>query len=114
MEKAAKADPKAQKELDESLRSLGLRPAKNRKRTAPGVSDNQRDIRDSGSRSSAPPSYREQETERYPVLSWGMEVGDCVVFHPSALHGNLGNRSARRSRRIAAAVRQAEWPRHQR
>jgi len=60
MEKAAKEDPKAQKELDESLRSLGLRPAKNRKRSAPGVSDNQRDLRDSGSRSSAPPSYREQ------------------------------------------------------
>jgi hypothetical protein len=60
MEQAAKQDPKARKELDESLRSLGLRPAKNRKRSAPGVSDNQRDLRDSGSRSSAPPSYREQ------------------------------------------------------
>jgi ectoine hydroxylase-related dioxygenase (phytanoyl-CoA dioxygenase family) len=37
----------------------------------------------------------------YKVLSWDLEVGDCVVFHPRTLHNNLGNRSTRRSRRIA-------------
>lgn len=60
LEKAAKSDPQAQRELDESLKSLGLRPATTKKRSGGNVSDNQRDLRDSGSRTSAPPSYRDQ------------------------------------------------------
>jgi ectoine hydroxylase-related dioxygenase (phytanoyl-CoA dioxygenase family) len=41
------------------------------------------------------------DPEKYPVIAWDMEVGDCVVFHPRTIHGNLGNRSSHRSRRIA-------------
>lgn len=41
------------------------------------------------------------QPERYRVLSWAMEPGDCLVFHPRALHGNAGNRSTHRIRRIS-------------
>ncbi len=60
LQKAAAEDPKASHELDESLRSLGLTPAKNRKRAGGDKSDNTRDLRDSGSRTTAPKSYRDQ------------------------------------------------------
>ena len=39
---------------------LGLTPAKNRKQIGGNKSDNTRDLRDSGSRTSAPKSYRDQ------------------------------------------------------
>jgi ectoine hydroxylase-related dioxygenase (phytanoyl-CoA dioxygenase family) len=38
---------------------------------------------------------------RYRVLTWAMEPGDCLVFHPRALHGNSGNRAPHRSRRLS-------------
>ena len=60
LQKAAAEDPKASHELDESLRSLGLTPAKNRRRAGGEKSDNARDLRDSGGRSSAPKTYRDQ------------------------------------------------------
>jgi hypothetical protein len=60
LQEAAAKDPNASRELDESLKSLGLAPAKNRKRAGGMASDSTRDLRDSGSRTSAPKSYREQ------------------------------------------------------
>jgi hypothetical protein len=60
LQKSAKTTPKGQRELDEALKSLGLRDPANRKRSERGISDNQRDLRDSGSRSSPPPKYRDQ------------------------------------------------------
>ncbi|MEX2027290.1 MAG: hypothetical protein WEH44_08310, partial [Pirellulaceae bacterium] len=60
IQKAAAEDPDASHELDESLRSLGLTPAKNRKQIGGDKSDNARDLRDSGSRTSAPKTYRDQ------------------------------------------------------
>jgi len=60
LQKAAADDPKASHELDESLRSLGLKPAKNRKWAGGAASDSVRDIRDSGTRTTAPKSYRDQ------------------------------------------------------
>lgn len=41
------------------------------------------------------------EPEKYRILGWAMEPGDCLVFHPRALHGNAGNRSSRRARRLS-------------
>jgi ectoine hydroxylase-related dioxygenase (phytanoyl-CoA dioxygenase family) len=43
----------------------------------------------------------EGDPARYRVLAWAMEPGDCLVFHPRALHGNSGNRSAHRARRLS-------------
>jgi len=43
----------------------------------------------------------EADPQRYPVLAWDMEPGDCLVFHPCALHGNAGNRAPHRSRRLS-------------
>ena len=60
LQKAAAEDPQASRELDESLKSLGLRPPHTKKRTGGDKSDSVRDLRDSGTRSSAPKSYREQ------------------------------------------------------
>ena len=60
MQKAAAEDPAASHELDESLKSLGLKPAINRKRGGGDKSDNTRDLRDSGTRTTAPKSYRDQ------------------------------------------------------
>lgn len=60
LQKAAAEDPKASHELDESLKSLGLKPATNRKRAGGDKSDSTRDLRDSGGRSSAPKTYRDQ------------------------------------------------------
>jgi len=41
------------------------------------------------------------EPERYRILAWAVEPGDCIVFHPRALHGNSGNRSPGRARRLS-------------
>jgi hypothetical protein len=60
LQKAAAEDPKASRELDESLKSLGLSPPHAKKRPGGGKSDNTRDLRDSGTRTTAPKSYREQ------------------------------------------------------
>jgi len=43
----------------------------------------------------------EAARDRYRVLTWAMEPGDCLVFRPRALHGNAGNRAPRRSRRLS-------------
>jgi hypothetical protein len=56
----ADRDPKAARELNEALRSLGLKDPKQRKRTGGTVSDNQRELRDSGTRVAPPSKYRDQ------------------------------------------------------
>jgi ectoine hydroxylase-related dioxygenase (phytanoyl-CoA dioxygenase family) len=39
--------------------------------------------------------------DRYTILGWAMEPGDCIVFHPSTIHGNKGNSSGARARRLS-------------
>jgi ectoine hydroxylase-related dioxygenase (phytanoyl-CoA dioxygenase family) len=39
--------------------------------------------------------------DQYTLLGWAMGPGDCIVFHPSAIHGNRGNRSDARVRRLS-------------
>lgn len=41
------------------------------------------------------------EPDRYPTMAWAVKPGDCVVFHPCTIHGNRGNRSAGRARRLS-------------
>lgn len=42
------------------------------------------------------------DPERYEILSWELEPGDCVVFHMLTLHGARGNRSPSIARRALA------------
>ena len=41
------------------------------------------------------------EPERYEVLSWDVEPGDCVAFHGFALHGARGNATNERRRALS-------------
>ncbi|WP_254506945.1 hypothetical protein [Anatilimnocola floriformis] len=59
LKKDAEADPAKARELDEALRSLGMRDPKNRRRSE-STTDKQRDLRDAGGRTQAPSKYREQ------------------------------------------------------
>ncbi len=59
LKKDAESDPAKARELDEALRSLGLRDPKNRRRSESST-DKQRDLRDAGGRTQAPSKYREQ------------------------------------------------------
>lgn len=59
LEKSATETPTGKRDLDEALKSLGLRDPNNRRRAGGKASDNQRDLRDAGNRSAAPPKYRE-------------------------------------------------------
>jgi hypothetical protein len=59
LQKSAQDTKDGKRELDEALRSLGLRDPANRKRAGGTASDTQRDLRDAGNRSSAPPKYRD-------------------------------------------------------
>ncbi len=52
--------PAEKQELDESLRSLGLRPPKDKQRSGGSNSDQLNDVRDTGSRTSPPNRYRDQ------------------------------------------------------
>ena len=56
----AERDPNAARELDDALRSLGLKDPKLRKRSGGSVSDDQRGLRDSGGRVPPPSRYRDQ------------------------------------------------------
>jgi hypothetical protein len=56
----SREDAGARRELDESLRSLGLTPAPDRKRAGSAASDDVRGMRESGIQSAPPPSYQEQ------------------------------------------------------
>lgn len=59
LEKSANQSPAGKREFDEALRSLGLRDPANRRRAGGTTSDNQRDLRDAGNRTAAPPRYRD-------------------------------------------------------
>ncbi|HEX5106706.1 MAG TPA: hypothetical protein VFV87_22955, partial [Pirellulaceae bacterium] len=59
LQKSAQQTPEGQRELDEALRSLGLRDPANRQRAGGSTSDNQRDLRDAGGRSNPPAKYRD-------------------------------------------------------
>jgi hypothetical protein len=59
LEKTANENPNGKRELDEALKSLGLRDPASRRRAGGKASDNQRGMRDAGNRSVAPPKYRE-------------------------------------------------------
>ncbi|HEY2412529.1 MAG TPA: hypothetical protein VGI40_09820 [Pirellulaceae bacterium] len=59
LEKSAHETPAGQRELDEALKSLGLRDPASRRRAGGKLSDDQRNMRDAGNRTAAPPKYRE-------------------------------------------------------
>jgi hypothetical protein len=60
LKREAKESPAKQAELDEALQSLGLRPARDKKRTAGSRSDATSGNRDAGNRSNPPSSYQDQ------------------------------------------------------
>jgi len=41
----------------------------------------------------------EANRDKYEILSWDLELGDCIVFHFKTLHGGPGNLSQRARRR---------------
>ena len=59
LQKTADESPTGKRELDEALKSLGLRDPNSRKRAGGKVTDDQRGLRDAGNRSAPPPRYRE-------------------------------------------------------
>jgi hypothetical protein len=59
LQQLAQEAPDGKRELDEALRSLGLRDPNIRKRAGGTTSDSQRDLRDAGNRSSPPSNYRD-------------------------------------------------------
>jgi hypothetical protein len=60
LRRSARQDPAAGRELDEALRSLGLRAARPQPRSAAGPDDAVRGLRDAGSQSAPPASYLDQ------------------------------------------------------
>ncbi|HXP73593.1 MAG TPA: phytanoyl-CoA dioxygenase family protein [Stellaceae bacterium] len=44
------------------------------------------------------------ELDKYDVLQWGLEPGDCLVFHALAVHGAPGNPQPSRHRRVLTTV----------
>jgi hypothetical protein len=59
LKQSAEETPDGQRELDEALRSLGLRDPALRRRAGGTASDDQRGLRDSGGRTAPPPKYRD-------------------------------------------------------
>jgi hypothetical protein len=59
LQQSAQETVDGQRELDEALRSLGLRDPALRSRAGGTTSDDQRGLRDSGGRTAPPPKYRE-------------------------------------------------------
>jgi ectoine hydroxylase-related dioxygenase (phytanoyl-CoA dioxygenase family) len=45
------------------------------------------------------PDDIDSRPEKYKILSWALEPGDCVVFYGATLHGAAGNVSLNTSRR---------------
>jgi hypothetical protein len=60
LKRSAAEDTDARRELDDSLRGLGLRPQTDSRRAGGSRSDDVRGLRESGIKSSPPPSYQEQ------------------------------------------------------
>jgi ectoine hydroxylase-related dioxygenase (phytanoyl-CoA dioxygenase family) len=50
-----------------------------------------------------PPDF-DAETDRYEILSWDVEPGDCIAFNGMAVHGARGNASASRRRRAVSTT----------
>lgn len=44
------------------------------------------------------------DSERFSVLSWDVEPGDCIAFNGMAVHGARGNASATRRRRAVSTT----------
>ena len=59
LKQAAAEDQAGSRELDNSLRSLGLQPQRDRRRQGTTRNDEVRGLRDSGSQSAPPPAYRD-------------------------------------------------------
>lgn len=59
LERSAAETPDGKRELDEALKSLGLRDPANRQRAAGAKGDTQRGLQDGGNRSSPPSKYRD-------------------------------------------------------
>ena len=60
MKRSAAEDEVGKRELDEALRSLGLRPRRGTTRSVDSIDDGSRGLRDMGGQSAPPPSIREQ------------------------------------------------------
>jgi len=60
LKKTAKEDTETRQELDDAYRSLGLRPAADKRRSAGAGDDAARSLRDAGARSEPPAGYAEQ------------------------------------------------------
>ena len=60
LKQAAREAQSGQQQLEEALRSLGLAPSRDRVRRGGGRSDDQRGLREAGTRSSPPPEYQDQ------------------------------------------------------
>ena len=60
MMKQVRDMPDAKRQLEESLRSLGLKAPKDNKRTGGNTADKVRDLQDAGGRSTPPSRYRDQ------------------------------------------------------
>jgi ectoine hydroxylase-related dioxygenase (phytanoyl-CoA dioxygenase family) len=41
------------------------------------------------------------DLDKYVILNWKLQPGDCIVFHPCTIHGNNGNHSVGRARRLS-------------
>jgi ectoine hydroxylase-related dioxygenase (phytanoyl-CoA dioxygenase family) len=50
-----------------------------------------------------PPDF-DAEGDRYEILSWDVEPGDCIAFNGMAVHGARGNASASRRRRAVSTT----------
>jgi ectoine hydroxylase-related dioxygenase (phytanoyl-CoA dioxygenase family) len=61
------------------------------------------DMRDYDYQPGAYPSVPDVDGERdkYTILSWDLEPGDCIVFHALTLHGAPGNLSRQRRRALS-------------
>jgi hypothetical protein len=60
LKQGAREDVKAQRELDDSLRSLGLGPTPDKRRTGSSRTDDVRGMGESGIKSAPPSSYQDQ------------------------------------------------------
>jgi hypothetical protein len=60
LKRAATEEARGSRELDEALRSLGLRPRRGTTRHVESRDDEVRGLRDAGAHSSPPPGYAEQ------------------------------------------------------
>jgi len=79
LKQSAREDSAAARDLDESLRSLGLSPTQDTRRTGSVRSDDVRGIRESGNQSAPPAPYRDQ----FRAFKKGAARGDALSHPPS-------------------------------